>query len=75
MKRSVLICLVLLLAAGSVPAGASPQELPPGVVARVHGKDIRESDLLDRIAERYGSAERGKSALQKLVDEIGRAHV
>jgi hypothetical protein len=61
-----------LLAGAALPAAAqaSGAELPEGVVARVHGKDIRESELLDRIARTYGRSERGRESLHELVDDI-----
>jgi hypothetical protein len=68
MKRSrlVVLALVAAIAASSL---ASEDALPPGVVARVYGRDIRESDLLDRLAKRWGTTESGKSTLQKIVDD------
>lgn len=43
--------------------------LPPGVVARVYGKDILESDLYERLLKRWGQTDRGKEVLEQLVDD------
>jgi len=70
-RRTTLAFLFFLfpVLAFVVPAVAADETLPPGVVARVHGRDIREQDLLDRLAKRWGSTESGKSTLQKIVDD------
>jgi parvulin-like peptidyl-prolyl isomerase len=68
MTRSRLLVLPLL-AALTASAFAADDALPPGVVARVYGRDIREEDLLDRLAKRWGPTESGKSTLQKIVDD------
>lgn len=73
--RSIRVLAGLVLALGAwaaVPAHAADgaAELPPGVVARVYGEDIREDALLDRIAWTYARSERGREALNELVDDI-----
>jgi hypothetical protein len=68
MKRSRLLVFALV-AALAATSPAADDALPPGVVARVYGKDIRDTDLLDRLAKRWGSTESGKSTLQKIVDD------
>lgn len=66
----------LALAAGlvsSAPSAHAQDEaptLPEGVVARVHGHDITEGELLDRLARTYQRSERGTEALNELVDDI-----
>lgn len=62
---------VLSAALGTLSAAAAAEEpaLPPGVVARVHGREIRESDLLDRLVKRWGGTERGRQTLDLLVDD------
>jgi len=68
MKRSHILVLTLV-AAFAAASFAADDALPPGVVARVHGRDILESDVLDRLAKRWGPTESGKSTLQKIVDD------
>ncbi len=71
MKRPLPLVLCLSLAAllAPFPAAAEEPALPPGVVARVHGRDIAEKDLEDRLVRRWGATERGKQALDLLVDD------
>ena len=55
---------------GPAAAAGADRLLPEGVVARVHGEDITEAQLLDRIARAYAHGERGREALAELVDDI-----
>ena len=48
---------------------APPPELPPGVVARVFGTDVTESQLFDRLARRYETSEKGRQILEQIVDD------
>jgi hypothetical protein len=69
MKR----CLGLALAAAfllPLPRAAAAEDgLPPGVVARVHGRDVTQADLRERLAKRWAATERGKQLLDQLVDD------
>jgi hypothetical protein len=67
--KTLRVCLLLLAAALARPAAAEGDALPPGVAARVHGKDIREADVLDRLAKRWGRTEKGRRILEHLVDD------
>lgn len=51
------------------PAAAAEEDLPPGVVARVYGEDVTEAQLLDRLARRHESTERGREVLDQIVDD------
>jgi hypothetical protein len=68
--RPLRLCGVLsafsILAIG---AALAEDALPPGVAARVHGRDVREADVLARLAKRWGSTEKGKAVLEQLVDD------
>ena len=67
-RRSWLLILAALLAL--FPRGAAAEEtLPPGVVARVHGREITEADLRERLAKRWASTERGRKLLDQLIDD------
>ncbi len=70
--RKIALALVAATAlAVAAPAHAAEGDaLPPGVVARVYGRDIRESELLDRILQTYRYTERGRAALNELVDDF-----
>jgi hypothetical protein len=69
MKRSLLLTLAFAAALAAASPAVAEETLPPGVVARVYGKDIRDSDLLERLAKRWGTTESGKSTLQKIIDD------
>jgi parvulin-like peptidyl-prolyl isomerase len=64
-------CAVLVATAwcAAGPAAAADEPLPPGVIARVYGHEIRESDLSDRLVKRWGTTDRGKHLLDQLVDD------
>ena len=71
--RTAIKAIALLVIAGSatlVCAQDTRPELPEGVVARVYGVDITETELLDRIARTYARSERGTESLNELVDDI-----
>ncbi len=65
----VLLALALAAVLSSASAAAEEPALPPGVVARVHGREIEETDLLDRLVRRWGGTERGKQTLDLLIDD------
>lgn len=65
----LLLCLALAALLSHRVAAAEDTALPPGVVARVHGREIKETDLLDRLVRRWGGTERGKQTLDLLVDD------
>jgi hypothetical protein len=63
----------VLLAPAAAPAEDATEkkaELPPGVVARVHGRDVTEADLRERLAKRWATTERGKQLLDQLIDDL-----
>jgi len=64
--------LATAIAATSAHAQDAPATgaLPEGVIARVHGEDVSEAMLLDRIARTYEHGKRGRAALAELVDDI-----
>jgi hypothetical protein len=51
------------------PASAEDAQLPPGVVARVYGEDVTEAQVLDRLARRHESTEKGRQILEQIVDD------
>lgn len=68
-RSGVVLALAALLLAA--PRGASAEDaLPKGVVARVHGKDVTEQDLRERLAKRWAATERGKQLLDQLIDDL-----
>lgn len=66
--RPLLLVLAAILATPSRGAAAE-ETLPAGVVARVHGKDITQADLRERLAKRWAATERGRQLLDQLVDD------
>ncbi len=68
--------LALAVALASAPstlgpagvAAAQDSRLPAGIAARVYGKDIRESDVLDRLARNYAKSQRGAELLSQMID-------
>lgn len=54
----------------ATPAWAQDVQLPPGVVARVHGEDVTEAQLLDRLARRYETNDKGREVLNQIVDDL-----
>jgi parvulin-like peptidyl-prolyl isomerase len=67
--RLALVALIVAVFAAISRPAAAEETLPPGVVARVYGRDIRDSDLAERLAKRWGSTERGKQVLDQLIDD------
>lgn len=67
MKLSRLFTCVLVLVAAWT--AAAEDALPPGVIARVYGRDISETDLADRLVKRWATTDRGKHLLEQLVDD------
>ena len=69
-----LLAAGLLLLSAAAPAAAqdpgAPSALPPGVVARVHGRDVTEAALLERLARTYEHGEQGRKALDEIVDDL-----
>jgi hypothetical protein len=63
-----LLAAVLLLAA-AFAARAADEALPPGVLARVYGREIKEADLADRLVKRWAATDRGKRLLDQHVDD------
>lgn len=76
--RAILVCLCALAAASSpalaqedrAGSRAEGAKLPPGVVARVHGRDVTTADLAERIVRRWAPTERGRHVLDQLVDDL-----
>jgi parvulin-like peptidyl-prolyl cis-trans isomerase-like protein len=68
MRSRTASCFAAVLLLAASPASAE-QTLPAGVAARVHGRDVAEEDVLERIARRWGQSERGRAILAKLVDD------
>jgi parvulin-like peptidyl-prolyl isomerase len=66
--RRAALAAAICAAVVSAPASAE-DALPPGVIARVYGRDIRESDLDDRLIKRWTGTDRGKRLLEQLVDD------
>lgn len=66
-----LVVVCLLIASFLVPSFAQEPapRLPPGVVARVGDRDIRESEYLDRLARLEEDSERGNDILDQLVED------
>lgn len=69
-RRSAVLALSLAVLAAAGPAAlAEDPALPPGVVARVCGEDVTEAQLLDRLARRYESTDRGRQILDQIVED------
>jgi hypothetical protein len=66
--RSGILVLAALVATHA-RAAAAEEALPAGVVARVHGREITQADLRERLAKRWAATERGRQLLDQLVDD------
>ena len=66
--RGLMVLAALLALAPRALPGQEP--LPAGVVARVYGKDVTETDLRERLAKRWAGTEKGKALLDQLVDDL-----
>lgn len=64
-------CAIAAPAAHAQDPTAPPAEvtLPAGVVARVGSEDITEDQLLDRLAQRHESTQKGKEILGQIVED------
>src|SRR5262245_1693912 len=66
--RRTFAAAVLALLCGI--AAAEDPVLPPGVIARVYGKDIHERELEGRLVKRWKDTDRGRQVLDQLVDDL-----
>ncbi len=65
------LVLPLAIAAPACAQDGDPTDnLPPGVVARVHGRNVTATQLLERLAQTYEGTERGRKVLEQLVDDL-----
>jgi len=69
MKRCLGLALAAVFLLPLPRAAAAEEGLPAGVVARVHGRDVTQADLRERLAKRWAATERGKQLLDQLVDD------
>ncbi|MCG3135151.1 MAG: Chaperone SurA [Planctomycetes bacterium] len=67
--RTAALLVSLASLAAARPAAAEEAELPPGVTARVFGEDITEAQLMDRLARRYETGEKGREILDQIIDD------
>lgn len=70
MRKLLLRSILALALATALPVRAhAADELPPGVVARVYGNDITETQVHARLARRFEGTERGADALEQMIED------